>query len=446
MSGGGFRERGEPRYMPHNAEAEAALLGAILVSNSAYFHVSRDLRADHFYEPVHGRIYAALGELITNRGEASPLTLKQYFDADEALEKVGGGSYLYDLAANVITVVNAEEYGRVIIDLWQRREQITVLEEAADMLEAPELEAPASEIGSTLISRVGKVLEAGSATAKTRRDVLNDVLEGLRRPVRADSSGLWELDERTVGGFHAGRAYCIAGRKKQGKSTLGGTISTNLNNAGVPHLVVVLEMGPNEYEMRAIGRECGFNSMRFLEEKSREDISFLNEVGNYTATATDSTYYLDRPGLTLDELRAQAVYHKQKYKIRGIIIDYVQLLSGRKKGQTTAEFMDEVATWIAQAVKRLDIWILALAQLNQEGNIRGGEGVRLAFDQVYGLHPAETVGRAYLEMMDSRYTPHGDIGTKYDGALELKLEGPHFAEVKPNPALEPELGYNAEDL
>ena len=95
-----------------------------------------------------------------------------------------------------------------------------------------------------------------------------------------------------------------------------------------------------------------------------------------------------------------------------------------------------------EAVKKLGVWGLALAQMNQDGNVRGGEGMRLAFDQIYALEPSAAKDEAYLPMWESRYTPAVDIGTKYDGAYKLSLIGPHFEELydgedeSPQPDLE----------
>src|SRR5580704_17010523 len=97
------------RIVPHNLEAEQALLGAILVNNIAYERVSEILQHDHFYDPVHGRIYGAVSTLI-NRGQiADPKTLRGLFENDPALTMLGGAQYLADLAGSVITIINVND-------------------------------------------------------------------------------------------------------------------------------------------------------------------------------------------------------------------------------------------------------------------------------------------------------------------------------------------------
>ncbi len=120
------------RSPPRNIEAEQALLGAILVNNSAYHRVSEFLLADHFAEGVHGRIFAAISKLIERGQIANPVTLKNLFDQDGALQEIGGAQYLVRLATSVVTIINAEDYGRTIHDLFLRRQLIGIGEDTVN--------------------------------------------------------------------------------------------------------------------------------------------------------------------------------------------------------------------------------------------------------------------------------------------------------------------------
>ena len=111
---------------PANIEAEQALLGAILVNNTAHSRVAEFLMPEHFGNAVHGRIYAALGRLVERGQIANPVTLKNLFDQDGALAEIGGAQYLARLAEAAVTIINAEHYGRTIHDLHLRRELITI--------------------------------------------------------------------------------------------------------------------------------------------------------------------------------------------------------------------------------------------------------------------------------------------------------------------------------
>src|SRR5215472_12350209 len=131
------------RSPPANIEAEQALLGAMLVNNAAHARVAEFLVPEHFADPVHGRIYAAIGKLVERGQVANPVTLKNLFDQDGALAEVGGAAYLVRLAASVVTIINAEDYGRTIYDLHLRRQLITLGEDVVNDAFAHDLERDA---------------------------------------------------------------------------------------------------------------------------------------------------------------------------------------------------------------------------------------------------------------------------------------------------------------
>src|SRR5215471_2046986 len=131
------------RTPPYNTDAEQGLLGALLISNAAHGRVSEFLEPDHFGNAVHGRIYSAIGKLIERGQIANPVTLKNLFDQDGALAEIGGAQYLVRLAASVVTIINAEDNGRQIHDLYLRRQLITIGEDTVNDAYAHDLERDA---------------------------------------------------------------------------------------------------------------------------------------------------------------------------------------------------------------------------------------------------------------------------------------------------------------
>ncbi|MEQ9449895.1 MAG: DnaB-like helicase N-terminal domain-containing protein, partial [Rhodospirillaceae bacterium] len=114
------------RSPPHNYEAERALLGAILMNNRAFERVSDFLLPEHFADPVNGRVFRACAKLIEQGSQANPVTLKTYLENDDLVADAGGTKYLAALAANAVTVINAGDYGKLIYDLFLRRELIAI--------------------------------------------------------------------------------------------------------------------------------------------------------------------------------------------------------------------------------------------------------------------------------------------------------------------------------
>jgi len=129
------------RSPPHNFEAEKALLGAILANNNAFDRVTDFLKSEHFADPVHGRIYDALARLILRNQIADPVTLRMFFEQDGSLADVGGARYLGELAASMVSIINVGDYGRLIYDLFIKRQLIDLGEQVVNRAYEPEIEA-----------------------------------------------------------------------------------------------------------------------------------------------------------------------------------------------------------------------------------------------------------------------------------------------------------------
>src|SRR5690348_11581657 len=121
------------RSPPHNIEAEQALLGAILVNNEAFYRVSDFLNPEHFFEPIHQRIYQLTRELIRAGKIATPVTLKTFLDVSIDIGGLTVTQYLARLAAEATTIINAEDYGRTVYDLFIRRSLIQVGEDMVNV-------------------------------------------------------------------------------------------------------------------------------------------------------------------------------------------------------------------------------------------------------------------------------------------------------------------------
>lgn len=136
------------RRVPHNVEAEMALLGAILVNNRAYERVSDFLRPEHFVLAEHRLIFEAIVRLIERSQLADPITLKAYFEQGDQLDDVGGAAYLIRLADAAVTVINAGDYGRLLHDLALRRELIGLGEEVVNRAYDSEIDETRSSSSS----------------------------------------------------------------------------------------------------------------------------------------------------------------------------------------------------------------------------------------------------------------------------------------------------------
>jgi hypothetical protein len=189
------------RPPPHNVEAEQALLGAILVDNRAFGRVTGFLGPEHFREAVHGRIFAAVAQLISTGSNANPVTLKNAFDADTALQQLGGAKYLVKLATSAVTITNAQDYARIIVDLASRRELIVELEDTLDQAYQVEFQQSWGDITARLANRIGEIGRGGSDRVV---GINPRTLEGLPIPSRRFVVPHWIPTRRATGLYGAG--------------------------------------------------------------------------------------------------------------------------------------------------------------------------------------------------------------------------------------------------
>ncbi len=404
-----------------NLEAEQALLGGLMLSSVIQTSMLGGLDSHHFSAPLHAKIYDVIKRYERNGLIATPVIIQSEF-GDEMEDK----AYLARLAGSAASVVNLKDYASVIIDLAHKRELTDV---AASILEASP-ETPLTGLCAEMARAVQLVSEASTSKRITSsRKVAIEVVEDMKHAIAPDSTGIPKLDEAMGGGLYAGKAYGFAARKKVGKTVIAGTIAYNLNLAGAKHLFVCCEMGQKEIEQRTLARRAEVypSGFRIGNTKPR---GFDLAVADAANTMPENTLYYDAPGITLDQLKMVVANAVSRHQIKGFILDYWQLVEGKEKGDSEAAHLGRVAQWIANACKQYNIWALVLAQINQEGNTRGGEGIRLAFDQVYHLHREDTSQPdAWLEMMDTRYTAWANIGSKERAGLLLNDKGPFFVQA-----------------
>jgi replicative DNA helicase len=393
-------ERTEIRVPPHNAEIEAALLGAVLTNNRAYERIGDFLRPDHFYEPVHGRIYAAVEKLIEQGQIASPLTLKHYFEKDEALSAVGGSQYLFDLAASVVTVINAADYGRTIHDLFLRRELIELGEDVVNDAYEPDIDKPANGQIETAEQRLYDLANSGELERGfvSLGDAARMAVESAEEAFRRDShvvgvtTGLKDLDLK-LGGLHPSDLVILAGRPSMGKTALATNIAFNAAEAfservdesgrtitdGGHVLFFSLEMSAEQLAARILSEQAEIPS----DAIRRGDIG--SDEFNRLVVASQKLHRLplyidDSPALTISGLRTRARRLKRQQKLHMIVVDYLQLLhpSPGRRSENRVQEISEITRGLKTLAKELEVPVLALSQLSRQVENREDKRPQLA--------------------------------------------------------------------
>lgn len=407
-----------------NEDAEQALLGALMVNNASFSRVCGLLTAADFYDQAHQRIFAAIARKVDEGQQANPVTLAAEFRDDPDLTQDGGAAYLAELFANVVTVVNVPDYARTIADLSRRR---------CVVLAAYDAIAAATDPGRPVIETVGQTLGglerlAESRKARTGDAVLDDLLDSWHGDPVIYSTGFPSIDAALGGGLIPGEVLGLLAHDKAGKTMLAASISHALNAAGIWHAYAALEMGGAQIERRHIARDLGIATTRL---RGRVGSDVVAAVGQYRAGRKSHALYLDLPGATVEELRAEIVAAKAQRKVTGVVIDYWQLIGGGSDRETQEAHLSRVANWISTLAKRLGLWVILLAQLNDEGTAPAycKRGLNRAVDHLLILHREDGDETAWLSLKRSRHMPPCDIGGPNDPVLRMRFPGPYFEDV-----------------
>ena len=376
------------RSPPHNFEAEIQLLGAILANNRAFEKVADFLRPEHFADARHARIFEASGKLIGRGQVASAVTLKNYFEQDSTLAEIGGPQYLGKLAAAAVTVINAGEHGRIVHDLYLRRQLIGLGEDVVNRAYAHDLETGAKEQIETAEQHLFTLATTGEQEGQLRplRLAVNTAIDMAEAAFKREShvtgvtTGLEALDKK-LGGLHRSDLVVLAGRPSMGKTALATKIAFNAARA---YREQVLEDGTVEV---AEGAKVAFFSLemsaeqlatRLLAEMTevpsdkirRGDVrgeDFPRFVAASQELAGLPLFIDDTPALSVSGLRTRARRLQRTQGLGLIVVDYLQLLSSPPgtRPENRVQEISAITRGLKALAKELNIPVLALSQLSR---------------------------------------------------------------------------------
>jgi replicative DNA helicase len=390
------------RLPPANLEAEQALLGALLANNRAYERVSEFLAPEHFADPVHGRIYAAIARRIEAGQLADAVTLKAEFEHSGLLEEVGGTAYLAQLVTAMVGVINAGEYGRVVHDAWLRRQLIeigeTVVNRAFGGAGEEELDAREQlEAAEQALFDLSKENAAGGGFLGFER-ALQLAVEAAERAftrgagVSGLSTGLRSLDER-LGGLHASDLVILAGRPGMGKTALATKIAFGAARAilreareadpnAVPKggvAIFSLEMSAEQLATRLLAEESRISGDRIRRgEIGQKEFDRFLEVSRELQGLP--IFIDDTPAITLSALRTRCRRLKRTKGLDLVVVDYLQLMrpSPGTRPENRVLEISQITQGLKAIAKELSVPVLALSQLSRAVEAREDKRPQLA--------------------------------------------------------------------
>ena len=373
--------------VPHSIEAEQQLLGAILTNNDLFDRVASIVRADHFYDPVHARIFETASARIAKNNLASPVTLKAFMEDDSGLAELGGPAYLVRLAGAAISSFAVRDYAEMIYDLAIRRELITVGNDIAakaarvDVDSEPKEQIVDAEQKLYALAEQGQTEQGFQSFLTAVTDAVKVANAAYQREggLAGVSTGLLDMDKK-LGGLHRSDLLILAGRPSMGKTSLATNVAFNIARAykkgitasgeeGAIDGGVVgffsLEMSAEQLATRILSEvaEIPSNQIRrgdFTESEFRRIVDAAKEL------ESAPLFIDDTPALPISQLAARARRLKRTHGLDALFIDYLQLVRGTGRSENRVNEISEITMGLKAIAKELDIPVIALSQLSRQ--------------------------------------------------------------------------------
>jgi len=398
------RDGDEPtlaRQAPHNLEAEQQLLGAILVNNQTYDRVESFLKPHHFFDPNLREIYEKASMLIRAGKIASPVTLKTFFPADHMVADMPIDIYLLRLASQATSIINAEDFGLLIMDLATRRDLIEIGTDVVNVAFDAPIDTPPKQQIEDAEKRLFELAETGGdkggfvtfATAATEAIEMAEAAYKRDGQLSGISTGLKDLDQK-MGGLQHSDLIILAARPAMGKTSLVTNIAYNVAsayraeeqkdgslktiNGGVVGFFS-LEMSAEQLATRVIAEQAMVSSEKIRRGKVDQDE--FARIAHKAQEMQVTPLHIDQTGgISIAQLAARARRLKRQKGLDLLIIDYLQLLSGSssKASQGRVQEITEITTGLKALAKELAVPVIALSQLSRQVEARDDKRPQLA--------------------------------------------------------------------
>jgi replicative DNA helicase len=422
---------------PHNEEAEASVLGAILLTEQALDGVLLEvgLRAADFYRPRHQLIFAAM---IRLKEKAEPeavdaLTVSEELRRSGDLEKAGGESYIGSLPTVVPALGAVLDYARIVKEHALLRSILATTRQIQDDVIAHRGDArELIERAESILFKIGH--DGGMSEMKTIEAVLHDEIDKLEELSRSDvgltgtPSGFQDIDDLT-GGFQPGNLIVLAARPSMGKSTLATNIVENAAiEHGRPAALFSLEMSETELAHRFIASQAKVSSDELRKGRVKAD-RWPKVLRAVEKLARAPIYIDDSSDISVLEMRAKArrLHARSENGLGLLIVDYLQLIRPDGRADSRVEQVGQISRGLKILARELEIPVIAVSQLSRAVESRNppipmlsdlresgqveqdSDVVMFVFRDEYYNRESERLGEADVIFAKHRNGPIGEV-------------------------------------
>ncbi|MGZ6005279.1 MAG: replicative DNA helicase [Candidatus Saccharimonadales bacterium] len=415
---------------PQNTDAEASLLGAILIDSDAIVKIADDISADDFYDPKNQRIYEAINLLYEKHSPIDVLTLSDQLKNSGYLDFVGGSAYLTELTNYVPTAAHVEQYASIVAQKAMRRRLIKASQDIIELGydEKQNLKQLVEEAEIRLFDVSQRHVKQDVSSLET---ILGESFERLdelhkdKGKIRGVPTGYKDLDN-ILAGLQRSDLFILAARPSMGKTALALNIAHNVAlQSSVPVLVFSLEMSKEQLVDRLLAMESGVDAWA-LRTGNLTDQDF-EKIGQAMGSLSEAQIYIDdTPGITVSDLRTKARREHHQHPLGLIIVDYLQLMSGGSRfggDANRVQEISEISRGLKGIARELNVPLMALSQLSRSVESRSPQIPQLADLRESGSieQDADVVAFIYRE---DYYNPETDRKNVADILVKKHRNGP----------------------
>lgn len=431
------------RGLPSSLDSELAVLGAMLMGSIApSAEIARHIQADDFFDPVHGRIFAAAVEVLGEGRAPDAILVGERMKRDAGLEALGGAEYLVDLVVAGASASSAADYARLVADLAARRRAIAAIDQVRGELFEPRSSVIDAMSSLALMAAETAAKRENGSGFKSMQELTREALDQAFRAARGEtepawSTGLADIDRMFMGGFRPTEMIAVSGRPSMGKTAMLRTIAAGLargrQNVGAENDVVLfisLEMGREKLAQRQLacdGRTWDGPAYSEI-GAARPSLAALERLRDAPDLAPHNLRVKQAGGLTLARARAAALSEHVRAQGRGgrlcaVVIDYLQLMRSAAKIEARWQAIGEISRGLKQLAIDLNCAVIIGAQLGRQVESRDDKRPRMYdlresgdIEQDIDVHMGLYRPEYYLER-EGRPDQPGDDQMEFDLAM-----------------------------
>jgi replicative DNA helicase len=364
----------QDRVLPHNAEAERTVLGAVLVDNAAFNSAAEVLSRDDFYREAHRRVFEAMAALAERSQSIDLVTLKEELTRTSALEAVGGAAYLASLVDGLPRIVNVEQWSRIIKEKAVLRNLIHASNRIVQSCFEGEDDA------ATLLDRAEKaIFDIAERRIRQGFIALKEIVKESYRTIDQLSqskdlvtglpTGFVDLDDKTSG-LQKGDLIIVAARPAMGKTSLCLNIAQNASQrTGETIGVFSLEMSKEQLVLRMLCADARVDAHR-LRTGSLGEKDWARLAKAYADLSSSKIFIDDSATLTPLEMRAKCRRLKAEHGLGLVVVDYLQLVSAGGRVENRQQEIASISRSLKGLAKELECPVMALSQLSRAPEAR----------------------------------------------------------------------------